>query len=102
MVTRIGGFRRKSRNKLKKTQKTQGKISLTRYFQEVKLGDKVCLKAEPACQDGMYNPVYHGKTGVVSGKKGRCYEILIKDRAKEKTLIVHPVHFRKVKNDNKA
>ncbi len=96
MVTRIGGFRRKSRNKLRKPLKDKGKISLTRYFQEVNIGDKVCLKAEPAYQNGMYNPVFHGKIGIVSSKKGRCFEILIKDRDKEKTLIVHPVHFRKV------
>ena len=29
------------------------------------------------------------------GKKGNCYEVLIKDGGKEKTLIVHPIHLKK-------
>ncbi len=28
-------------------------------------------------------------------QKGKCYEVLIIDRGKQKTLIVHPVHLKK-------
>ncbi|MEE9525818.1 MAG: 50S ribosomal protein L21e [Candidatus Woesearchaeota archaeon] len=94
-MKRIGTARRKTRHKLSKSVRTKGKISLTKYFQKFKEGDKVILKAEPAVQKGMYHPRYFGKNGTIKGKKGRCYEVTIKDRTKQKVLIVHPVHLKK-------
>jgi len=96
MVKRIGGFRRKTRHKLKKAHGKKGKISIRNYFQQFKVGQKVLLKAEPAVQKGMYFPRFHSKTGVVKGKKGSCYEINIKDGKKEKLLIIHPVHLKRI------
>ncbi len=95
MVTRLAGSRKRSRKKMKKSFRTRGKISLTKYFQEFKKGDSVSLKAEPAYQKGLYNLRFHNKVGVVSGKKGKCYEVMIKDGGKLKKLIVHPVHLRR-------
>lgn len=95
MSKRIGGFRRKTRNKLKKSLRDKGKISINKYFQQFKIGEKVVLKAEPAIQKGMYFPRFHSKTGLVKGKKGSCYEIIIKDGGKAKMLIVHPIHLQK-------
>lgn len=96
MVKRIGGFRRKTRNKLKKNVKDKGKISLRKYFQSFKAGDKVLLKVESSFHKGMYNPRFHSKSGVVEGKKGSCYKVQIKDKGKRKTLIIHPVHLRRL------
>lgn len=95
MAQRIGGFRRKTRNKLKKSRGDKGKISIRKYFQQFKIGERVLLSAEPAVQQGMYFPRFHSKTGVIKDKKGSCYEVMIKDGGKEKTLIVHPVHLKK-------
>jgi len=96
MAKRIGTSRTGTRHKLKKHIRRKGKVSLTSYFQKFKIGEKVLLKAEPAIQKAMYFPRFHGKTGIIKGKKGNCYNILIKDNKKEKTLIVHPVHLKKV------
>ena len=96
MVKRIGGFRRKTRYKFKKQKRNRGKISITKYFQSFNSGDKVYLGVESAVQKGMYYHHFMGKSGIVKGKRGRCYEISINDMGKEKTLIVHPVHLRKV------
>ena len=95
MVKRIGGLRRRTRYKFRKERGSKGKISITRYFQSFNAGDRVYLGVEPAVQKGMYHPRFMGKAGIVSGKRGRCYKILINDIGKEKTLIVHPVHLRK-------
>lgn len=95
MAKRIGTFRRKSRHKLAKNVRSKGKISLTRFFQKFESGERVVLKADPAVQKGLYFPRFHGKLGIVKGKKGRCYEVAIKDFRKEKTVIVHPVHLKK-------
>jgi len=96
MTTRIGRFRRKTRHKLSKKPADKGKFSIRAFLRSFKEGDSVVLKAEPAIQKGMYFPRFHGKEGIVQGKKGNCYEILIKDFTKKKIVIVHPVHLKKV------
>lgn len=96
MVQRKGGFRRNTRHKLQKPVRKKGKISQKRFFQKLEPGDKVKLTAEPAYQKGMYFPRYHGKIGVVKDKKGECYNVAVKDHDKDKQLIVHPVHLKKL------
>ena len=95
MVKRIGGIRRKTRYKLRKEKRRRGKISITRYFQSFNMGDRVYLTAESAVQKGMYHPNFMGKSGVIKGRRGKCYEVTINDLGKDKTLIIHPVHLRK-------
>jgi len=94
MVKRIGGFRRKTRHKLKKNFRQKGKISITKYMQKFKNNDKVILSAEPAIQKGMYFPRFHGKSGIIVGKQGDCYKVQIKDSNKTKTVLVHPIHLK--------
>ena len=79
---------------MRKPLRKKGKLSLKRFFAKFKTGDKVYLVAEPAYQKGMYNRRFYGKHGIVSGTQGRCYEVKIKDGAKEKTVLVHPVHLK--------
>ena len=96
MVTRIGGARRKTRQKLSKNYKQRGKISLRNYLQTLNAGDKVALKAEPAVNSGLYFRRFHGRIGTVGKKIGVCYEVTIKDIDKTKKLLVHPVHLKKL------
>jgi len=96
MAQRIGGLRRKTRYKFKKHARQKGKISVTRYFQAFSAGDKVFLDVEPAVQKGMYFPRFMGRSGIITGKRGNCYEVQINDINKEKKLIVHPVHLKRV------
>lgn len=95
MGKRIGGFRRKTRHKLSKSHRDRGKVTITRHFQEFKEGERVKLVLEPSFHKGIFHPRFHGKSGVVQSKKGKCYYVLIKDFTKEKNLIVHPVHLRR-------
>ena len=71
---------------------------MTRLFQEFNNGDQVYLSVESAVQKGMYFPRFYGKTGIIVGKRGACYEVEIKDMNKKKMLISHPVHLKLVKN----
>ncbi len=96
MVKRIGGFRRKTRHKLKKPVRRKGKVSISKYFQDFKINEIVQLVAEPSIQKGMYFPKFHGRYGTINKKKGKCYEVKIKTQKKEKILIVHPVHLKKI------
>lgn len=95
MVQRIGGFRRKTRYKLRKNVRQRGKISLKNYFQRFNNGESVTLVPEPAIQSGMFFPRFQGKTGVVIGKQGECYRVQIYDGSLPKELLVHPVHLRR-------
>ncbi|MBT3406512.1 50S ribosomal protein L21e [Candidatus Woesearchaeota archaeon] len=96
MVDRVGGSRRKTRHKLQKSRRQKGKISISRFFQELEPGVRVCFKAEPAIQGGMYPRRFHGGSGLVKGRRGSCYLVEARDGNKEKTFIVHPVHLRKL------
>jgi large subunit ribosomal protein L21e len=97
MVKRTGGMRRKTRQILQKHVKQRGKVSITKFLNEFKAGDKVVLKAEPACVgNGMYHPMFHGKSAVVLKKTGFCYEVEIKDGSIRKKLIVHAVHLKRM------
>jgi large subunit ribosomal protein L21e len=100
MAQRIGRFRRKTRHKLKKNVKDKGKIRISSYLQEFQTEDRVILKAEPAVQNGMYFPRFHGKSGIITGKQGKCYKVKIKDIKKEKTVLVHPIHLKKWQAQN--
>ena len=95
MAQRIGGFRRKTRKKLRKNIRNKGKISIRRYFQTFKKGDTVYLVAESSIQKGMYLPRFHGKAGKILSKQGNCYYVQIKDQNKIKPILVHPVHLKK-------
>ncbi|MFT4297661.1 MAG: 50S ribosomal protein L21e [Candidatus Woesearchaeota archaeon] len=96
MVQRIGGKMRKSRYKMRKKVNARGKIPITKYLQKFNEGDKVQLNAESAVQKGIYSLNYHGKAGIVSKKEGTCYNVMIKDGKKEKCIIVHPVHLKRL------
>ena len=94
-MKRVGGFRRRTRHMFQKKLRQKGKISLQKYFQEFKVGDKVLLAAEPAVQKGLYFHRFHSRVGTVEGKRGHCYQVRIKDLGKQKTLLVHPVHLKR-------
>jgi|SRR3989344_52329 len=93
MVTRIGTKQRKTRHKLLRNYREKGKLSVSKYFQEFKKGEKVGLKLHPAVQKGRFYPRFHGFTGTITGKiQGSCYEVKIRDGDKEKLVLVHPIH----------
>ncbi len=95
MAQRIGGARRKTRHKLAKSVRQRGKMSIAKYMRSYKEGETVILTAEPSVQKAMYHPRFHGKSGLVVGKRGVCYEVLINDTGLEKMVVVHPVHIKK-------
>jgi large subunit ribosomal protein L21e len=96
MAQRTGTARRKTRRKLKKPAKLKGKFAIRKFMQRFNSGDKVVLCADPVYQKGMYWRRFHGMIGVVDGHKGRSYEVVISDGGKRKTLIVNPVHLKRV------
>ena len=94
MGSNIGGLKRKARYKLKKDRREKGKVSISKFMQTFKAGQRVHLSIEPSFHKGEYHPRYIGKTGIVKGSRGKCFEVVINDKGKEKMLIIHPVHLK--------
>ena len=95
-MKRIGGNRRKSRYKMKKSISEKGKLHISKFLQKFEEGDKVVLKAYPSYQKGIFFLRFFGKIGEIIGNQGNCYKVRIKDGNKLKVCIVHPVHLVRV------
>lgn len=83
----------------KKHLRDKGKISFSRYFQDLKIGESVAIVRELAIKAGFPERM-QGRTGVVEGKRGRAYSVKIKDLNKEKRFIIQPIHLKKIKSIN--
>ena len=84
----------RSRNILSKPSRQRGLPALGRILIEYKPGDKVVVFLEPSLPKGRPHRRFHGKVAVVLGKKGRAYEVTLKDGNKSKTLVTRPEHLR--------
>jgi len=80
----------------RKKIRTRGKLSLSKYFQEFKEGDRVAIVREHS-QNPQFPARIQGITGVVESKRGSAYLIKLKEGNKEKTHIIKPVHLKKIK-----
>ena len=78
----------------KKPLRTKGKLQLSRYFQELKEGDRVSVIREMSVV-GSFPKRLQGKTGVVEGRRGKAYIVKIKDIQKEKSFLINPIHLKK-------
>jgi len=84
----------------RKPIRTRGKLSFSRYFQNLKKGNSVAVIKEPAVQSNF--PIrLQGRTGLVEGKRGKSYIIKIKDQSKEKRFLIEPIHLKKIKQDKR-
>ena len=96
MTQRTGGFRAKTRKKLRKKPRSKGKVSMTRLLQSFKTGDKVIISHEAAVHKAMPHPKFKSLAGKVIGKQGKAYMVQIKDGNKTKKVLAAPVHLIKV------
>ena len=79
-----------------KHYRRKGKTRLSLFFQTLNVGDRVTLVADSSRHESLYHSRFHGHAAAVEGMQGDCYKVRIKDGNKEKMLVVHPVHLRKV------
>ena len=84
--------------KQRKSMRDKGKVKLSKMFQKLEIGDRVCLgrdlttKSKPAFPRRM-----EGRTGVIESKRGKAYVIKANDLNAKKTFIVKPIHLKKLK-----
>ena len=80
----------------RKNLKEKGKLRLSKYFREFKIGDKVAIVREHAL-----NPAFptraQGKSGVIEGQRGKAYLVRLMDGNMSKLYILIPAHLKKLK-----
>ena len=86
------GFRRKSRQILKKKPRERGMQSLGKALYKYNIGDKTLIKIDPSVHGGMPHARYSGKIGVVTEERGRAYIVEMKEGGKTRKLIIRHEH----------
>jgi len=79
----------------KKNIRERGKIKLSRFFRKFQEGDNVAVVREKAIQ-APFPQRLQGRTGKIQGKRGKVYEVKIKDQNKEKLYLIEPIHLKKI------
>ncbi len=86
------GFRRKTRSLFRKKPRERGKLGLSRILHNYQPGDKVVISIDPSVHKGMPHRRYHGKIGIIKGRRGRAYEVSVTQGDAVKQIIVLPEH----------
>ncbi len=76
--------------------KTEEKLTATRIIKDFNVGDRVMLLPYPYYKSNIPPVRYKGLVGSVVEKRGQSYVVLLKVGNKEKKIISHPIHLRKV------
>ncbi len=97
MVKNSHGFRSRTRNLMSKKIRNKGLNSLSAVLIDYKEGDRVNIVIDSAVHKGMPHKRYHGRTGVISGQRGRAYLVDVSIGKAMRTLIIRPEHLRPVK-----
>jgi len=79
----------------RKRVREKGKLRLSSYFKKIEDGANVALVTDCGVRIS-YPKRLKGMSGKVAGSRGKFKLVEIKDGNKLKTLIVHPVHLRKL------
>jgi len=87
----------------RKSVRTRGKFSMSRYFQKIESGDFVAVVKERALSRNFPDSI-QGRTGKVISKRGSYFIVNILDQKKPKEYLIHPIHLKKIEknkeNDN--
>tara|TARA_Y100000034_G_C6542125_1_gene233894 strand:- start:1 stop:261 length:261 start_codon:yes stop_codon:yes gene_type:complete len=79
----------------RKSVRERGKLRFSEYFKSLKEGDKVAVVRERS-ETGSFPKRIQGRTGIVSGKRGKSYLVNLKEMNKEKQFIIKPIHLKRV------
>ena len=85
----------------RKNIRLRGKIRFSEYFQNFKKDEAVAVKREISIVANIPSRL-QGRTGIISGKRGKSYLVKIKDQNLEKEFIIEPVHLKKINHTLKA
>lgn len=95
MVRSSKGFRRTTRNKLKK--KLRHKFKPEDYLKEFNEKEKVVLNHNPSSHKGMPHPKMKGKVGEIISRRGNAYVVNVRIGNAQKQVIARPEHLKPLK-----
>lgn len=94
MVKRSHGYRVGSRKLMTKKVRERGMPSLGKLLRIYEEGERVDIIIDPAIHGGQPHRRYHGRVGIIRGRRGRSYEVETTLGKKTKLLIIRPEHLR--------
>ncbi len=74
--------------------KTKGRVSALARLREFETGARVRIDLNPVYLEGRQPLRFNGCVGVVAGKQGSSYKVVLKDGGKAKTFFIPNVHLR--------
>lgn len=89
------GYRTRSRRLLSRRKIRRG---LSMYLIKYNIGDRVHIKINPIAIETAPHRRFHGKTGVIIGRRGKAYIIKVTLGREERTIITTPEHITPVKS----
>ena len=92
MVKKSHGFRARTRSLMSKKVRTRGISPVSEVLDEYEIGKRVDIVINPSVHKGMPHRRYHGRTGVVTGIRGRGIVVDVSLGKATKTLIIRPEH----------
>ncbi len=92
MVRRSKGYRSRTRSLLRKKPRERGKIGLSRILRAYQPGEKVTILLEPSTHKGMPHRRYHGRVGIIEGKRGKSYVVHVEMGKQTKKIVARPEH----------
>ncbi len=97
MVKKSHGFRARTRSLMTKRVRKKGLAPLSTVLIDYNVGDRVNIVIDSAVHKGMPHKRYHGRTGVVTGHRGRALIVDVSLGKAMKTLIIRPEHLKPAK-----
>uniref|UniRef100_A0A7C4JK73 Large ribosomal subunit protein eL21 n=1 Tax=Ignisphaera aggregans TaxID=334771 RepID=A0A7C4JK73_9CREN len=95
MVKASQGLRHKTRRIMRKNVREKGAIPpLSRILIPYRVGDKVHIVVDPAIHGGIPHRRYIGKSGIITGFKGRAMVVDVEVGSKVKRLFLLPEHVK--------
>jgi large subunit ribosomal protein L21e len=94
MVKRSHGYRVGSRKMMTKKVRERGMPSLGKLLRIYEEGERVDILIDPSIHGGQPHRRYHGRVGIIRGRRGRSYEVETTLGKKVKLLIIRPEHLR--------
>lgn len=94
MVKKSHGYRARTRSLMTKRVREKGLSSPNKTLIEYEVGQRVDIVIDSAFHKGMPHRRYQGKTGVVTGTRGRAVLVDVGLGKATKSLIIRPEHLQ--------
>ena len=98
MVKNSHGFRSRTRGLMSKRVRQKGLSSPSKVLVDYEEGQRVDIVIDSGFHRGMPHKRYHGRTGVVTGLRGRAIVVDVNLGKATKTLIIRREHLRPSKD----